>query len=100
MQKKPPHSYINQFTFITNKLLVIRDIHVLALNYYFGNEFLIKSFSVCYLIKRIKQCETFETNILNIKICLTITNKISSDAKKIDLTFSDFNKLLIKQTES
>ena len=68
------------------------------LNYYFYDEFPINSFNVLYLVKCITQCKISEINIFKIKICLTITNKRSSDAKINYLPFAELDKLPICRT--
>ena len=51
-------------------------------------------FNIWYLIKWSTRCKNYKINTLNFKICLTITNKSSSNAKIDYLPFSDLEKYL------
>ena len=56
---------------------------------YFYNEFLVRSFNMCYFTNWSEQFKQFEINIFKIEICLTIINKTNIMPNQLHLLFAD-----------
>ena len=86
MQNPPPHCLLNQLTYITNKIIVLKKYSYLCLSMitYVTDFTLIISTDATS--SSILNNVFFDISILKIETCLTITKIIKSDAKKFYLS--------------